>query len=129
MEETTTPAATGELTFSQEPTVAPSVVEPQAPVIRRGKLDRFGVAMGTGRRKTSVARVRLKAGSGKFEINDRPMEEFFCVERDRILDSGSVTSRPTSWDSVDVWVRVNGGGTTWVKPARLSWASPEPLKR
>jgi len=111
MEETTTSAETGELTFAQETTAAPAVVEPQAPVIRRGKLDRFGVAMGTGRRKTAVARVRLKAGNGAFEINGRPMDEFFCVERDRILVQAPLRAADKV-GQVDVWVRVNGGGTT-----------------
>ena len=55
-----------------EELVAPSVV--------RGKIDRFGVAMGTGRRKTSVARVRIKEGTGDFVVNGKPFDEFFCVE-------------------------------------------------
>lgn len=109
MDETTTPAT--ELTFSQEPAVAAPVVEPQAPVIRRGKLDRFGVAMGTGRRKTAVARVRLKAGNGGFVINGRPLDEFFCTERDRILVQAPLKSTD-KLGQLDVWVRVNGGGTT-----------------
>jgi len=111
MEDTTTSAPTSELTFTQEPTAAPAVVEPQTPVIRRGKLDRFGVAMGTGRRKTAVARVRLKAGNGAFEVNGRPMEEFFCVERDRIIVQGPLRATE-KLGQLDVWVRVNGGGTT-----------------
>src|SRR5262245_55049947 len=49
----------------------------------RGKVDRRGVATGTGRRKTSVARVRIQAGSGKLTVNERQLEEFFPVERDR----------------------------------------------
>jgi small subunit ribosomal protein S9 len=99
------------LTFNQE-TEAPVVVtEPQAPVIRRGKLDRFGVAMGTGRRKTAVARVRLRGGNGAFTVNGRPMEEFFCTERDRLQVQAPlrVTEK---LGQLDVWVRVNGGGTT-----------------
>lgn len=114
MDETTTtpdPAPETELTFSQEPTAPAPVIEPQAPVIRRGKLDRFGVAMGTGRRKTAVARVRLKAGNGQFLVNGRPMEEFFCTERDRIVVQAPLKSAE-KLGQLDVWVRVNGGGTT-----------------
>jgi small subunit ribosomal protein S9 len=111
MEETTTTADAGELTFAAEPTTVPAVVEPQAPVIRRGKLDRFGVAMGTGRRKTAVARVRLKSGNGAFEVNGRPLDEFFCTERDRILVQAPLKAAE-KLGQVDVWVRVNGGGTT-----------------
>jgi small subunit ribosomal protein S9 len=68
-------------------------------------------ALGTGRRKTSVARVRIRAGSGKITINQRPLEEFFRIEQDRNavvapLDHCEVRS------SVDVAIRVSGGGTT-----------------
>jgi len=85
--------------------------EPIAPAMIRGKIDRFGVAMGTGRRKTSVARVRIKEGDGKLTINGRELSEYFTTERDRnqILAPLNATD---SLGSVDVWVRVNGGGTT-----------------
>ena len=70
-----------------------------------------GDALGTGRRKSSVARVRIRAGSGKIIINKRPIEEFFLVDQDRraVLDVLDAVSRR---DSVDVDVRVNGGGMT-----------------
>ena len=108
---TTTPVAPGELTFTQESSAPALAVEPQAPVIRRGKLDRFGVAMGTGRRKTAVARVRLRSGNGEYVVNGRPMEEFFCTERDRILVQAPLKTAE-KLGQLDVWVRVNGGGTT-----------------
>ncbi len=77
----------------------------------RGKVDRFGVAMGTGRRKTAVARVRVKDGSGKFEVNGRPMEEYLAVPRDR--DSVMVPLKVVGKvGAVDISVRVDGGGTT-----------------
>ena len=82
-----------------------------APLIVRGKIDRFGVAMGTGRRKTSVARVRIKDGNGEFVVNGKPFEEFFCVERDRKMVQEALDLTEMR-DKVDVWVRVNGGGTT-----------------
>jgi small subunit ribosomal protein S9 len=107
----TTPETPGELTFTGDDSVPAAVVEPQAPVIRRGKLDRFGVAMGTGRRKTAVARVRLRAGNGAFVVNGRLMEEFFCTERDRILVQAPLKTAD-KLGQLDVWVRVNGGGTT-----------------
>lgn len=79
--------------------------------IPRGKIDRFGVAMGTGRRKTAVARVRIKDGSGDLTINGRSLDEYFGVERDRLMVQAplKVTEQ---LGNVDVWVRVNGGGTT-----------------
>ena len=68
-------------------------------------------ALGTGRRKTSVARVRIRAGSGKLTINDRELDDFFKVAQDRNavvapLDHAGVRN------SVDVKIRVHGGGST-----------------
>ena len=107
------PVAVPELTFTgTESTEAPTVaVAEPVPVRPRGKLDKNGVAMGTGRRKTAVARVRLKAGNGQFEINGRPMTEFFRLERDQLMVQSplKVTEK---LGTLDVWVRVEGGGTT-----------------
>ncbi|OYW16764.1 MAG: 30S ribosomal protein S9 [Planctomycetales bacterium 12-60-4] len=104
-------AGAAELTFggAAEPVAVAEVVP--APVIVRGKLDRFGTAWGTGRRKTAVARVRVQAGTGKFVVNNRPMEEYFCVERDRsdVLAPLRVTEK---LGQVDVTVNVLGGGPT-----------------
>jgi small subunit ribosomal protein S9 len=74
---------------------------------KRDKLT--GDALGTGRRKTAVARVRIRAGSGKFVVNDRPFEEFFPDEgyRKWITDVLDAVNRR---DSLDVFVRVRGGG-------------------
>jgi small subunit ribosomal protein S9 len=68
-------------------------------------------ALGTGRRKTSVARVRIRAGNGTIKVNDRPFDEFFCIEQDR----NAVTSPLDHCEvrgNVDVIIRVHGGGTT-----------------
>lgn len=68
-------------------------------------------SLGTGRRKTSVARVRLRAGSGKITINNRPMDEFFPVVTHRI----NVLAPLVATDrvgQVDVSARVSGGGIT-----------------
>jgi len=82
----------------------------EAPVIR-GRIDKFGVAMGTGRRKTAVARVRIRKGNGALTVNGRTLDEFFCIGRDRELVLGPL--RATNYEGqVDVWVRVRGGGTT-----------------
>ncbi len=42
-----------------------------------------GQAMGTGRRKSSVARVRVAPGSGKITVNGRPMEDYFVLLQDQ----------------------------------------------
>ncbi|MEZ6124320.1 MAG: 30S ribosomal protein S9 [Planctomycetaceae bacterium] len=67
--------------------------------------------MGTGRRKTAVARVRIKDGSGQISINGRSLEDYFTVERDR--DMVMAPLRMVGRDGkVDMIVRVEGGGTT-----------------
>ena len=86
------------------------LVERPAPIIR-GKLDKHGIAMGTGRRKTAVARVRIKDGTGKIAINGRDLEEFFPLERDRNMVKAPLIATEQT-EKVDVWVRVSGGGPT-----------------
>ncbi len=100
--------ATQSLNIGGETTAAP--VERPAPVIR-GKLDKHGIAMGTGRRKTAVARVRVKDGSGKILINGRELTDFFPLERDQNMIKAPLIATEQS-DKVDVWVRVAGGGPT-----------------
>lgn len=67
--------------------------------------------LGTGRRKTSVARVRLMAGSGKITINGRPFETYFPVETTRAMAAEplSVTQMASRFD---LTVNVKGGGPT-----------------
>ena len=91
--------------------IAATAAEPTFQPVIRGKLDRFGVAMGTGRRKTSVARVRIKEGNGAFVVNGRPLEQYLCVERDRdsVMSPLRIVDRV---GKVDISIRVQGGGTT-----------------
>lgn len=91
--------------------VADATVDPDYVPVLRGKVDRFGVAMGTGRRKTSVARVRIKEGSGEFQINGRSLDAYFAVERDRNMVLAPLRLVEKE-GKVDVSIRVNGGGTT-----------------
>jgi small subunit ribosomal protein S9 len=65
--------------------------------------------LGTGRRKTAVARVRLASGSGKITVNGRPFETYFPVETLRGTASQPLTVTGTS-DKLDVRVNVTGGG-------------------
>ncbi|NLX97137.1 MAG: 30S ribosomal protein S9 [Rhodopirellula sp.] len=69
------------------------------------------VALGTGRRKTSVARVRLFQGGGKLTINERPLEEFFPIEQHRKAVLAPLVGTGMR-DQVDVSIRVHGGGVT-----------------
>ena len=68
-------------------------------------------ALGTGRRKTSVARVRIRPGSGKLTINDRELEDFFKVDQDRNAVVAPLEHCGVR-GSVDVKILVHGGGTT-----------------
>ncbi len=66
-------------------------------------------ALGTGRRKTAVARVRVRPGSGQIKINERGLEEYFLTDRDRAdVFAPLVTSGREK--SVDVVIKVHGGG-------------------
>ena len=67
--------------------------------------------LGTGRRKTSVARVRIRQGTGKITINKRELEDFFRVDQDRNAVTAPLEHCEVR-DSVDVNIRVHGGGTT-----------------
>ena len=98
-----------DITLGDGPPAEPEEVR-VASVIR-GKIDKFGVAMGTGRRKTSVARVRISDGDGKLTINGRELEEYFTTDR-HWSDILSPLKATETFGKVDVWVRVNGGGTT-----------------
>ena len=76
----------------------------------RGKVNN-PYSWGTGRRKTSVARVRVRPGSGKFLVNDREVPSYFTTDRDRAVVSQPLRVTDTA-KSYDVFVRVHGGGIT-----------------
>ena len=61
---------------AEEP-AAPVNIQPEAP-LREQQLDKFGRAYATGRRKDAVARVWLKPGSGKIEVNGRDQQVYFA---------------------------------------------------
>ena len=65
--------------------------------------------LGTGRRKTSVARVRLASGSGKIVVNGRAFENYFLTEtlRGVVMQPLSVTENSAKFD---VQINVKGGG-------------------
>ncbi len=69
-----------------------------------------GDSLGTGRRKTSIARVRVRAGKGKITINGRPFEEYFVNDKERRQVVGTL-DHVGQTEGVDVIVRVKGGGT------------------
>jgi small subunit ribosomal protein S9 len=67
--------------------------------------------LGTGRRKTAVARVRLTEGSGQILINGRGLEEYFTEDKDRAAVAGPLQVTEMR-GRLDVVVSVNGGGFT-----------------
>ena len=66
---------------------------------------------GTGRRKTSAARVFIKPGSGEIVVNGRPLDTFFGRETARMIVRQALTVAEAE-GKFDVQVTVSGGGTT-----------------
>ncbi len=66
---------------------------------------------GTGRRKTSVARVRLYPGTGEIIVNDKPLDEYFPrdVDRTQVRAPLRATGR---LEQFNIMVKVEGGGIT-----------------
>jgi len=99
-----------QVTVTPETIVADPVVAPApkaAPLVLGAK----EYAWGTGRRKTSVARVRLRAGTGVIIVNGRPWDEYFPVLSHRVaimapLEAAGAESR------YDIFANINGGGPT-----------------
>ncbi|MBR3588101.1 MAG: 30S ribosomal protein S9 [Clostridia bacterium] len=66
---------------------------------------------GTGRRKKSVARVRVYAGTGKITINDRDIDDYFGLETLKLIVRQPLALTGTT-EKFDIVCRVNGGGVT-----------------
>ena len=64
---------------------------------------------GTGRRKTSVARVFLKRGTGKIVVNAKPLDEYFARETGRMVVRQPL-DLTNNLESFDIRVNVHGGG-------------------
>ena len=64
---------------------------------------------GTGRRKSSVARVFIKAGSGKIIVNDKPVDEYFSRETGRMIVRQPL-ALTDNLSKFDIMVNVSGGG-------------------
>ena len=66
---------------------------------------------GTGRRKKSIARVRVYAGTGKITINDRDIDDYFGLETLKLIVRQPLTVTELT-DKFDIVCRVTGGGVT-----------------
>jgi small subunit ribosomal protein S9 len=64
-----------------------------------------------GRRKSAVARVRIRRGSGQVELNGRPLEDYFRTEKHRahVLEPLALLEQLGQWD---ITARLHGGGVT-----------------
>ena len=108
VEATEAPAAAEAATETVEAPAAPVNVQPEAP-LREQQLDKYGRAYATGRRKDAVARVWLKPGSGKIEINGRDQAIYFARATLRLVINQpfGITDRVGQYDVV---ATVKGGG-------------------
>ena len=107
-----TPAPAAEAPAADAPAAEASAPQPpaqeQAP-LREQQLDKYGRAYATGRRKDAVARVWLKPGSGKIEVNGRDQETYFARPTLRLVINQpfDVSDRNGQYDVV---ATVKGGG-------------------
>ena len=92
--------------------IAPPVATPEPAVAsRRTVPDKGGFIWGTGRRKSSVARVRIKPGDGKLVVNKKELADYFARKQDQ--DAVIAPLKATNTEkSLDIFVNVNGGGIT-----------------
>jgi small subunit ribosomal protein S9 len=93
--------------MSEETTTA-TVAAPEAPA---GPAKGRTYVWGVGRRKSAVARVRIAPGSGKIEINGRPLNDYLTSERDRKVIFGPLEVTNTG-GKMDIFVNASGGGPT-----------------
>jgi len=97
-------------TKADNATTKVAVPEPKAKPAKTSP-DKGGYYWGTGRRKSSVARVRIKPGDGKLVINKRELADYFNREQDR--QAVLAPLQAVEWKkSFDIYVNVKGGGTT-----------------
>jgi small subunit ribosomal protein S9 len=88
--------------------VMPQVTSQAAP--KKGP-DKGGFWWGTGRRKSSVARVRIKPGSGKLVVNKKELDDYFPRSQDRESVVAPLKT-VNAVDNFDIFINVRGGGTT-----------------
>ena len=72
--------------------------------------EKTGELLGTGRRKSATARVRIKPGSGKITVNHRNVETYFQIDEHRMIINEPFQATENA-EKFDVRVNVQGGGT------------------
>ncbi|QDU32945.1 30S ribosomal protein S9 [Poriferisphaera corsica] len=86
-------------------------VEIARPLAEPAKRDKGGFVWGTGRRKSSVARVRVRPGEGKFLVNNREVDDYFSEPQHR-EDCRKALDATKTLGQLDIFVNVGGGGIT-----------------
>jgi len=87
----------------------PSVVA--KPERKAAKVDKGGYHWGTGRRKTSVARVRIRPGDGKVIVNKKQLSDYFARGQDQEAVLSPLKAVKCE-KSFDIFINVRGGGST-----------------
>jgi small subunit ribosomal protein S9 len=80
--------------------------------------EKGGYWWGTGRRKSSVARVRIRPGDGKFSVNKRTLENYFTRDQDRKAVMAPLKAVEAE-KAFDIFINVQGGGTSGQAGASL----------
>jgi hypothetical protein len=78
--------------------------------------------LGTGRRKTAVARIFLRSGKGQITVNGRSFENYFVNEAARAMVRQPLLAAEWRTSSTSLFWRMAAAPT--VRPARRGWASP-----
>jgi small subunit ribosomal protein S9 len=108
-----------ENTTVEQPTHTEPPAEPKRTIGpgNAGK-QKYGYWWGTGRRKTSVARVRIRPGTGKLLVNKRELDDYFKRDQDRkaVMSPLRIVQGEKLFD---VFINVNGGGITGQAGAAL----------
>jgi len=90
---------------------AGTATAPKAKALKKSTPDKGGFVWGTGRRKSSIARVRIKPGSGKMLINKKELDKYFAREQDKQAVIAPLKALDIE-KNFDIFVNVVGGGTT-----------------
>ena len=96
------------MTTTEPETISPTTatqLSPDGPKVKPSYI------WGVGRRKSSVARVRIAPGSGKIQINERELNDYFTFERDRKAIFGPLEVTNTG-GKMDIHVNATGGGAS-----------------
>jgi small subunit ribosomal protein S9 len=101
---------------NESPLIDPNILNKtviSAPAVtgKKATPDRGGFIWGTGRRKSSVARVRIRPGSGELKVNEKKVDDYFRLDKDRNAVRAPLNA-VGGGTGFDIFITVKGGGTT-----------------